>query len=607
MSAFQAPDLSRGSAPLLTTCMDKIDLLQIPNDARHYIANALTDLETRLETVDTDTPKRKPKRYTAHCPPPRPKPRPKPTQAPEQPTPIAPSPPPEQPAPKPKRPRRRSLTVNLTDTPGEISPALTDNGADLPLILYVRDIARILGRTEKAVRAAVKRKQLPPFRKIAGRACWVRADLAKVQAETRGERDETTMKISARPAPHNPARMLVTFTIAAHGTQPRLRTNRVAPAGLDHDGAIAWGQRIASEVWRDLMGADKEDSRTKAPLASLAFVAATVTQTPAKPARKLPTLAEYWTRFEAEYLATCKPATRKGYLSAWTNYIRPALGALPIDTIDRSAVSLLREMLGRLQPASRNQVLAKLRTALEVAAGWDLIVDAPEIKREKQGREAEPTAYTDDQAAALVNAAQGEGRDALAMVLLMLHGGLRVSEVCALRWSDVDLEAARMTIAHNYSAGHESTPKGGRAAAVGLSPDLAAALAALPRRGDHVLVRTYKGEQCPHTPHSITHRLHALQLAAGLEPSGPHTLRHTCITIMARGGFPSAMLQKHARHARLSTTERYVHLVADEVSAEATAFWAMRAQTRATAPAGRVAQPRHKRHKTPEIGAIALN
>jgi hypothetical protein len=79
-------------------------------------------------------------------------------------------------------------------------------------------------------------------------------------------------------------------------------------------------------------------------------------------------------------------------------------------------------------------------------------------------------------------------------------------------------------------------------------------------------------------------------------------VRHTCITIMARGGFPSAMLQKHARHARLSTTERYIHLVEDEVSVEAAEFWARRTAASGARGRGRSEAPGRRGRRTPARG-----
>lgn len=486
---------------------------------------------------------------------------------------------------------------------GRIKHALDSGHGDaLPPILYVDDLASFLGRTPKAIRTAVARGRLPRPLRLAGRLAWRGQDVLDFVSETHAasQTSAKSVNITAERYHYDHNRFRVTFELPKLPGQPRQRVRKVAPAGLDFEQALAWGKRIERDVLREMLQGNEREEKARAVLLPRNYRPAPAKIASRAGSRKVQTLAEFWAeRFEPEYLSTCKPATRKNYVSIWTNYIRPTIGDVPLDMVDRDALAKLRGALGRLKPVSRNTVLGKLRMALEMAARWYLLPEAPVVKRERQPKEAEPAVYTEEEATRLVAAAKNDGRDALAMVLLMLHGGLRVSEVCALRWTDVDFSARRMTIAHNFSAGHESTPKGGKPAPVGLSPELSAALAALPRRGIHVLVRTYRGEQCPHTPHSITHRLQVLQQAARLEPSGPHRLRHTCITIMARGGFPTSMLQKHARHARLSTTERYIHLVEDEVSVEAAEFWARRSH------AGAVAQTRPKRPKRRQVAATA--
>ncbi|MBL8738427.1 MAG: tyrosine-type recombinase/integrase [Planctomycetes bacterium] len=47
----------------------------------------------------------------------------------------------------------------------------------------------------------------------------------------------------------------------------------------------------------------------------------------------------------------------------------------------------------------------------------------------------------------------------------------------------------------------------------------------------------------------------------------PHALRHSLVTIMLRKGVPSATVQRAARHASYATTQRYEHLVAEDVRA----------------------------------------
>ncbi|MEZ4383032.1 MAG: site-specific integrase [Nannocystaceae bacterium] len=244
-------------------------------------------------------------------------------------------------------------------------------------------------------------------------------------------------------------------------------------------------------------------------------------------------------------------------------------------------------------PGARNQVLCKLRAILNTAASWHVIADehVPKIRTEKTPAKPEPIVLTEEEASRLLSAAEAMGSEQAAIVLLLLHGGLRISEVAALRWEDVDLDGGLMTIRHNFSAGEEATPKGAKAKPVGLTPPLAEALRRLPRKLEFVLTRRYRGELTHQTAHSLTYRLQKIQERAGLRKTGAHLLRHSCLTILAQRGCDPWRLQAHARHARIQTTQRYVHLAADIAAREAAAFWERpktSAQTRPKRPNRRV-------------------
>ena len=448
------------------------------------------------------------------------------------------------------------------------------DGTSLAPILYVDDLARFLGRTPKAIRAAVARQQLPPPLRLAGRLAWRARDVLAFVAEL-GESDALharSVRIRAERYHYDPTRFRVTFELPKQPGQPRQRVRKLAPAGLGYEQALEWGRQHEREVLLELLQ-DNAPAVDDAPPPS---GRPRPSRSAGRSMAAVPTLFEFWPRFYTEYLGKLKPATRRGYESAFDHYLGPVLGAHRLDRIDQAALAALRQRTGQIpEVSSRNQVLYKLRKILERAVAWYILRDdqVPEVHADKEGKRPEPVVYTDEQAERLIAAARELGDDTCALVLLLLHGGLRVSEVAALRWSDVDLAAGLMTIRHNFSDGEAATPKGGQAAPVGLTPELARVLAALPRHGEHVLLRQHRGAWTHHTAHSITHRLHKAQTRAGLPETGPHLLRHSGLTILARRGCDPWRLQAHARHARIATTQRYVHLAREVSAREAVAFW----------------------------------
>jgi hypothetical protein len=83
------------------------------------------------------------------------------------------------------------------------------------------------------------------------------------------------------------------------------------------------------------------------------------------------------------------------------------------------------------------------------------------------------------------------------MILLGGDAGLRLGEIVALEWGDVDLQARRVTVQRSDWLGHVTVPKGGRSRQLPMTQRLTAALKAAPasplgsrvvrvrRRADH--------------------------------------------------------------------------------------------------------------------------
>ena len=81
-----------------------------------------------------------------------------------------------------------------------------------------------------------------------------------------------------------------------------------------------------------------------------------------------------------------------------------------------------------------------------------MIPDVPdELARRLRARAAGNRRTLQAELLDIVETAVREGPEAFAILLLMMDTDLRVSEVCALRWSDVDLKAGVITIRPSIS------------------------------------------------------------------------------------------------------------------------------------------------------------
>ena len=138
--------------------------------------------------------------------------------------------------------------------------------------------------------------------------------------------------------------------------------------------------------------------------------------------------------------------------------------------------------------------------------------------------------------------------------------GLRLGEMLALRWKDVDLTDRMLLVRRALSAGQESLPKGRRHRFVPLSSPAAAALARLAGRDeflspdDYVLANRF-GRHLE--PTSLRVRYQRGCAAAGLRRVRLHGLRHAAGSLVARTNNP-VFVRDFLGDAKLSTTDRYL-------------------------------------------------
>jgi integrase len=141
--------------------------------------------------------------------------------------------------------------------------------------------------------------------------------------------------------------------------------------------------------------------------------------------------------------------------------------------------------------------------------------------------------------------------------------GLRLGELVALRWRDVDWTAARIRVRQNYVRGRYGSPKSKRSTrSVPMADEVGGVLDRLFQtshwQGESDLVFAHQATGGPLTKANITRRLHKALADAGLDETHVfHDLRHTFGTRMAAAGVPVRTLQEWMGHKHLTTTQRY--------------------------------------------------
>jgi integrase len=133
--------------------------------------------------------------------------------------------------------------------------------------------------------------------------------------------------------------------------------------------------------------------------------------------------------------------------------------------------------------------------------------------------------------------------------------GFRRQELTSLRPEDIDFARGTVSVAACYS-------KNGESRTLPLGPQLRAVLEeALAARGDAPIVFiTDKG--CP-WKRSISDTFRRAAIRAGLEPLGPHVLRHTFASRLVMAGVDLRTVQELMGHKTIAMTLRYAHLSPD--------------------------------------------
>ena len=148
--------------------------------------------------------------------------------------------------------------------------------------------------------------------------------------------------------------------------------------------------------------------------------------------------------------------------------------------------------------------------------------------------------------------------------------GLRLGELRALRWEDIDFANRIVHVRHSFTYGNEGTPKSGKVRSVPLIDQAAKALDGLSRRehftgsDDLVFINTTGGVL---DDSALRRRYYDALERAGLKRMTFHSLRHVFGTIAVQA-FPLTDVKTYISHADIATTMIYVQHVNQHDAAE---------------------------------------
>jgi integrase len=298
------------------------------------------------------------------------------------------------------------------------------------------------------------------------------------------------------------------------------------------------------------------------------------------------TVGQFLDRWLEHIKPLVSPRTHERYGELVTKNLKPLLGAVlltklrPMQISDAYAKALSggrRDGKGGLAPSTVRYLHVILKASMRQAVRWQILtrnpveaVDPPRVERSAM------RTYDIAQTADLIDATRGT-RMTITVILAVLCG-LRRGEIAALRWCNVNLEAAQLAVtesAEQTTAGiRYKKPKSGKARTVALSARVVDELRGhrvqqaqellilgVPLTDDTFVVAQADGS--PLQPRTITHQWHQLLANNKTLPRIRfHDLRHAHATHMLSSGVHPKIASERLGHSKVGITmDLYSHVM----------------------------------------------
>jgi len=287
--------------------------------------------------------------------------------------------------------------------------------------------------------------------------------------------------------------------------------------------------------------------------------------------------------------ATIRPSTYNSYVQHVECHIVPHIGTVKLQKLSGSQVNALYAKLaetGRkdaksgLSPMTIHHVHACLHKACKDAVRWGHIsrnpLDAADPPRKKGDGSREMQTWTKEQLRAFLEAMKDERLSPLWHTIAMT--GMRRGEAIGLRWSDVDLENARLAVRRalipinrEVVVSEPKTAKGRRV--IALDPGTVEVLKAQAARqldaqdaGDEAWLETglvfTQENGSALDPESVSRYFRQAVKLSLLPPIRLHDLRHTHATLALQAGIHPKVVSERLGHATISITlDTYSHAI----------------------------------------------
>jgi integrase len=279
--------------------------------------------------------------------------------------------------------------------------------------------------------------------------------------------------------------------------------------------------------------------------------------------------------WEPVMLPTMKYATQKSYAYYLRVHLIPALGDLPLREISREPIQALinAKLAAGLAWETVHHLQCIASKILGTAVEWGYIEANPVrmTRLPRRTRSKAKTVLTPAQLRLLLARLPEPSRS---LVLLLILTGMRIGELLALRWRNVDLATGLLRVEETVYDGHFDEPKSNHSVRLIPLGPLAVAVLAERRKlgcqdGESLVFPNRKGTTLDrHT--LLSRQLKPAAQALGLSNVTWHLLRHSNATLHDSLGTPLGTVQALLGHSSSEITRQvYLHSLAADRRAAA--------------------------------------
>lgn len=294
--------------------------------------------------------------------------------------------------------------------------------------------------------------------------------------------------------------------------------------------------------------------------------------------KKIPTFKPYAETWLKNYVApSCRASTFTRYSGILSKFVYPTLGQKPLDQITRN---MIRDLLLKLSQSASPSTVALVKDVisgpLAHAVDDELIASNPVTgilrrMRLERKRKLEIEPFTPDEVQLFLDTCQYYAPEHYPFFLTAFRTGLRLGELLALEWGDIDWSGHFITVRRSYKTGTVSPTKTGKTRRVDMSDQLTATLKTLLTQRKREALKEGRDEPLPivfhrkgsYTEQNYIRRIYKRMLnKAGLREMRIHDIRHTFASLLLTNGESIAYVKEQMGHSSIQmTVDIYGHLI----------------------------------------------